>query len=420
MRTITIVGAGPGNPDLLTRAAHEALGAADVVVGARRLVEAEGLVCLFANARTAVATRAADVAAALAQTDGWQHAVILMSGDTGLFSGAGGAASAIAGEPGLADCAVDVIPGISSASLLAARLGRPWQVWRFVTAHGTACDIAAEATRGGTVFLVTSGAAGPGELCGRLVACGRGEVSVTVAERLSYPEERIVHGTAAELAGRTFDPLNVMLVDFDAAPSAPDRWPWATGGIPDGLFERGRVPMTKQEVRSVALAKLRIAATDTVYDIGAGTGSVAVECGLAARAGRVFAIEHAPEAAELCQRNVDAFGLANVQVVAGEAPVALADLPAPDAVFIGGSAGRLEGILDSLRAKRSSCRICLTVVSLETLAAATSAFAASDIEDVAVCQVSVARAEAVGAHHLMRAQNPIFIVTARMVGGDAS
>ena len=419
MRHIAIVGAGPGDPGLLSCAARDALRGADLVVGARRLVEGTGgasragaLPALFEGARTAVAARAADVAHALASDRDWVRACVLMSGDTGLFSGAEGTARAVADEPGLADCTVEVIPGISSASMLAARLGRPWQGWRFVTAHGAACDIVGEAARGGTVFLVTSGATGPAELCGRLVAAGLGDVEVVVAERLSYADERIESGTAAAFADRTFDPLNVMLVDLDGACARP--WPWATPGIPDERFERGRVPMTKQEVRAVALAKLRVAETDTVFDVGAGTGSVTVELGLLARAGAVYAIERKPEAVELCRRNVAAFGLDNVRVVEGEAPGALRDLPAPDAVFVGGSGGALAGIMDALRLRAATCRICLTCVSLETLAEATRLLAAPDIEDVDICQVSVARAERAGSHSLMRASNPVFIVSARL------
>lgn len=426
MRHITIIGTGPGNPDLLCSVAYDALRAADLVVGARRLVEgagdafqADALPSLFTGARTVVATRAADVARALADAEGWSRACVLMSGDTGLFSGAAGAGRALAGEPRLADCTVETIPGISSASLLAARLSRPWQSWRFVTAHGVACDIAAEAARGGTIFLVTSGAAGPSELCGRLVSAGYGNVPVTVAERLSYADERIETGEASSFVGRTFDPLNVMLVDADEASGPTAAWPWATPGVPDERFERGRVPMTKQEVRAVVLSKLRVAATDTVYDIGAGTGSVTVELGLLARAGQVYAVERKPEAVELCRRNVAAFGLHNVQIIEGEAPDALADLPAPDAVFIGGSGGALTGILDVLRSRAVSCRICVTCVSLETLAEVTALFSAPDIEAVDICQVSVARAEAAGSHHLMRAQNPVFIVSARFLDRSA-
>ena len=138
-----------------------------------------------------------------------------------------------------------------------------------------ACDIVAEVERSGELFLATSGGEDPSRLSCELVQAGFGDARVTVAERLSYPDERITCATASEIVGQTFDDLNVMLIEFAGGAGSPvgssasraaiSRWPYASSGIPDGLFIRGDVPMTKQEVRAVALAKLRLTATDTVW-----------------------------------------------------------------------------------------------------------------------------------------------------------
>ena len=403
MRKVTIIGAGPGNPDLLSRAALDAIDIADVVIGAHRALAG---IDVPPDVVRCELVKTADIAAALTDAASWRRAVVVMTGDVGLFSGARRLVEALSGN---AQVDVRVIPGISSASYLAARLARPWQDWRFASAHG-----------------VTSGGEDPSRLSGELVQAGFGDARVTVAERLSYPDERITCATASEIAGQTFDDLNVMLIDFaggagspaGASRAASSRWPYASSGIPDELFIRGDVPMTKQEVRAVALAKLRLTATDTVWDVGAGTGSVSIEAALVARAGSVWAVERNAAGVRLIRENADAFGCGNVHAVPGVAPEALVKLPVPDAVFVGGSAGELPSIVEAALEKNSQVRLCVPCVTVETLTEACALLSGSRFKGFEACQVSAARAEAVGSHHLMKAQNPVFLVSARGAGGE--
>ncbi|WP_368132051.1 precorrin-6y C5,15-methyltransferase (decarboxylating) subunit CbiE [Collinsella aerofaciens] len=420
MRKVTIIGAGPGNPDLLSRAALDAIDIADVVIGAHRALVG---IDVPPDVVRCELVKTADIVAALTDAASWQRAVVVMTGDVGLFSGARRLVEALSGD---AQVDVRVVPGISSASYLAARLARPWQDWRFASAHGVACDIVAEAERAGELFLATSGGEDPSRLSGELVQAGFGDARVTVAERLSYPDERITCATASEIAGQTFDDLNVMLIEFaggagspaGASRAASSRWPYASSGIPDELFIRGDVPMTKQEVRAVALAKLRLTATDTVWDVGAGTGSVSIEAALVARAGSVWAVERNAAGVRLIRENADAFGCGNVHAVPGVAPEALAKLPVPDAVFVGGSAGELPSIVEAALEKNSQVRLCVPCVTVETLTEACALLSGSRFKGFEACQVSAARAEAVGSHHLMKAQNPVFLVSARGAGGE--
>ena len=411
MRKVTIIGAGPGNPDLLSRAALDAIDIADVVIGAHRALVG---IDVPPDVVRCELVKTADIVAALTDAASWLRAVVLMTGDVGLFSGARRLVEALSGD---AQLDVRVIPGISSASYLAARLARPWQDWRFASAHGVACDIVAEAEHAGELFLATSGGEDPSRLSGELVQAGFADARVTVAERLSYPDERITCATASEIAGQTFDDLNVMLIEF-AGGAASSRWPYASSGIPDELFIRGDVPMTKQEVRAVALAKLRLTATDTVWDVGAGTGSVSIEAALVARAGSVWAVERNAAGVRLIRENADAFGCGNVHAVPGVAPEALAKLPVPDAVFVGGSAGELLSIVEAALEKNSQVRLCVPCVTVETLTEACALLSGSRFKGFEACQVSAARAEAVGSHHLMKAQNPVFLVSARGAGGE--
>lgn len=414
MRKVTIIGAGPGNPDLLSRAALDAIDIADVVIGAHRALAG---IDVPPDVVRCELVKTADIVAELTDAASWQRAVVVMTGDVGLFSGARRLVEALSGD---AQVDVRVIPGISSASYLAARLARPWQDWRFASAHGVACDIVAEAERAGELFLATSGGEDPSRLSGELVQAGFGDARVTVAERLSYPDERITCATASEIAGQTFDDLNVMLIEPAGGAGSPagSRWPYASSGIPDELFIRGDVPMTKQEVRAVALAKLRLTATDTVWDVGAGTGSVSIEAALVARTGSVWAVERNAAGVRLIRENADAFGCGNVHAVPGVAPEALAKLPVPDAVFVGGSAGELPSIVEAALEKNSQVRLCVPCVTVETLTEACALLSGSRFKGFEACQVSAARAEAVGSHHLMKAQNPVFLVSARGAGGE--
>lgn len=307
---------------------------------------------------------------------------------------------------------IRVLPGISSVQLLAARLGRPWQDWNLCSAHGTDCDPVPAVMDGRPAFFLTGGADGPARLCQAFAEAGLGGLPVTVGERLSYPDERVVCGTAGSFSHRKFDSLSVLLAEA-AEPSAVRRTP----GFADEAFLRGNVPMTKQEVRAAALAKLAIRPGDTVWDVGAGTGSVCVEMALAARRGRVYAVERQPEACGLIRQNRERFGAWNLTVVPGRAPEALAGLPAPDAVFVGGSGGELADILTAAIERNPAARICVSAVTLETLAAATAALTAAGRE-AEVCQIAVSHTRAAGRYHLLTAANPVFLICAKAPAGE--
>ena len=297
-----------------------------------------------------------------------------------------------------------VLPGLSSIQLLAAALGRPWQGWNLVSAHGRTCDPVAECMQGRPTFFLTGGSEDPATLCAQLAAEGFGDVQAVVGQCLGTPEEKIFRGSVKELAAGRFNSLSVLLVE--AVEGLPRRAP----GLPDEAFERGDVPMTKQEVRAAVLAKLAVRPEDILWDVGAGTGSVSVELALAAPRGRVYAVECRPEGCALIKANREKFRTRNLVLVEGLAPDALSDLPAPDAVFIGGSKGSLAAIVDAALDKNPDARICVSAIALESLSAAVAALTAKG-RTVQVSQIAVSRAKAVGGLHLMMAQNPIYLIT---------
>lgn len=394
---VYVIGMGMGNPDTLTMEARDALDRSDLIIGSPRLLEALGerdarMVALVAGSRIAEELRAAseDVAS------------VVMSGDVGFYSGATSL------YPLLEGLDVEVIPGVSSLAYLCARLRCPWQDAYVVSAHGRAHNLAGAVQTHAKTFALTGGAARAGELCALLAERGLGNVCVHVGERLSYADERITTGTAAELAGQPFESLAVMLVLNDT-PVMPDA---RAPHLRDDAFVRGEVPMTKEEVRELAVCKLRVRPDDTVWDVGAGTGSVSVELARAACAGEVFAVERAERACELIEANRRAFGLDNLHIVAGEAPDALAGLSAPDRVFVGGSSGHLAEIIGAALKANPAVRICIAAVTLETVSDALACVRSLPLANADIVQVSVAKAREAGHYHLMQAANPVYLVTA--------
>lgn len=185
-------------------------------------------------------------------------------------------------------------------------------------------------------------------------------------------------------------------------------------GIEDNEFIRGKVPMTKQEVRILTLIKARISPADVVYDIGAGTGSISIEAARIANEGKVFAIERNPEGISLIRENMKKFQVDNVEVVSGEAPEVLAGLPGCDAAIIGGSGRNLEGILDIVHDRlKVGGRIILNCITIQTIASCLEYLRSHYTEfDYEAIQVQVNRLKAVGPYDMADAVNPIYIVTA--------
>ncbi|MDN5347357.1 MAG: hypothetical protein PWP65_921 [Clostridia bacterium] len=189
-------------------------------------------------------------------------------------------------------------------------------------------------------------------------------------------------------------------------------WPYLTPGIPDACFRREEgVPLTKEEVRILTLAKARLAPGQTVYDIGTGTGSLTVEAARLITPGQVYAIEKEPLALALTQANVNRFGLENVKFVEGTAPAALADLPAPNRVLVGGSGGELMGILEvCLQKLEPGGRLVLNAVTWETLQGGLDFAQRYGVAAEVIC-VNVARLTTAGRRQLWSAMNPVYIIT---------
>ena len=324
---------------------------------------------------------------------------VLFSGDTGFYSGTKSLLKALD-----KDVTVEILPGIGSLAWFCARLRRPWEDVRAVSLHGRNCDLVREVRENPAVFTLLGGDTGAKEALERLKKAGLGDLRAYVGENLGYADERISSGTVAKLLEGEYGSLCVLLVENDRYEDT-----CVTYGLPDEAFDRDKVPMTKEEVRSVCVSKLALTRGAVVYDVGSGSGSVSVECARVASRGKVYAIEQKDSAIALTKQNADKFGLVNLEVVPGTAPEALIPLEAPTHAFIGGSSGNLRQITDLLLEKNPGVRIVATAVTLETVAELTDLCNEFEYSDIAEVQVNKPRK--VGRYHLSNAQNPVYIFT---------
>ncbi len=204
------------------------------------------------------------------------------------------------------------------------------------------------------------------------------------------------------------------------APLSPGRGDVVPPGLPDELFARGGVPMTKAEVRALTMAMARLRPDDRVLDIGAGSGSLTVEAALLCPRGEVVAVERNPEALAVARENVARFGLTNVTIIDGEAPAAFAGLAPFDRVLIGGSGGKLTAILEGLPALlRPEGRVVANTICLETTVKVAAALRRPPWASFSSSQVSVARGVAAGPLLRFEALNPVWVTTAALAGAPA-
>ncbi len=373
-------------------AAQEALRAADVVLGTGRLLDA-----LPAD----VAGKRIEAGGALAETLEMAHerralgerVCLLASGDPGFF-GLVRVAAARFGPEGL-----EIHPAPSSVAAAFARAGTHWDDATVVSAHGRPLASAVEVALEQPKVAVLTAPDQPPEALGRaLLDAGCAARQVTVCARLGHDDEAVTRTDLTGLAAGSFPPLSVVILQ---APGALDGGgaPTLAWGRPDDLYDHRAGMITKAEVRAVALGKLALPATGVLWDVGAGSGSVAIECARLAPGLRVFAVERRSDDVDRLRENASGTG---VVVVEGEAPAALAELPDPNRVFVGGGGlNVLESVMGRLRPDGV---VVATYAALDRAAAAASRLGH-------VVQIAVSRGVPLGGSGALRlaAENPVFV-----------
>ena len=403
MSELLVVGVGPGSGDFLTPRAQAAIKNADLVVVAARH---RGLV---PHGRFLILGEIEDTFGKIEKHLGRGNVALVVSGDPGLFSLLPLLKERFPAVP------LRVIPGVSSVQALCASLGESWEGAKILSGHGrplTPAILSATVRKHPTTILLCDKEHNPAWACRALLSHDLAGVQVAVGEHLSYPDECLSRGKPAELTGKNFAPLSVVRI-FNPEAKLQALAP----GLTDDQFHRSHIPMTKEEVRWLILCKLQLTPRALVWDVGAGTGSISVECARLCPGVEVYSVERDGEALDLIRRNKERFALQNLQIKEGTAPAVLAELPTPSHVFVGGSGGKLADIVGHIRKRGRGITVLISSVTLTTAAKAISLLKYPAFTDLDIVQLAVSRGKKVGGEYIMAAQNPVTLVRAR-TGGE--
>jgi precorrin-6Y C5,15-methyltransferase (decarboxylating) len=405
VRSVSLVGIGMGNPDTLTIEGKQALNQAQLLVGAGRMLESmkkEGQECLVSYSPEEICTY-------ILEHPQSTRVAIAYSGDVGFYSGARKMLEVL--HKRLPQAKIRLYTGISSMIYFCGKLETSWEDVFPVSLHGRQRNILGLLREHPRIFAIVGGKDQIAELAQKLVFYGNekygiGKVKISIGQWLSYPQEKILTGYAEEFTDYQSDPLSVVLLEREDG-----SLPVVTHGIPDKDFCRDKVPMTKEEVRSVSLSKLQLKKDSVIYDIGAGTGSVSVEMALQAVEGRVYAIEKKAQAVELIEKNKKKFGADNLEILQGTAPQDCMELPRPTHAFIGGSSGNMKAILELLLQKNPGIRVVVNCITLETLSETMDCIRTLAVGQVDIAQIGVAKGKQAGPYHLMMGSNPVYVIS---------
>ncbi|WP_428561935.1 MAG: precorrin-6y C5,15-methyltransferase (decarboxylating) subunit CbiE [Solidesulfovibrio sp. DCME] len=397
---LCVVGLGIGRP-FLSPPAAAAVAEADVLVGGRRQ-----LACFpdHGGVRIPIVGPLGLVCEAMAAALGEGRRVTVLADGDPLFFGIGRLLAERFGPDRLV-----FFPGVTAVAAAAARLGRPWHDLPAVSLHGRddMLPLFAALCRTEAVAVHTDAAHTPAGIAAALLARGGDAFAMTVFEDMGLPGERLWRLTLAEAVGLSFSPLNLLLIER----VRPVAVPLALGLDDEALLRLDRV-FTKKPIRAVALAALAPRAGDVVWDVGAGTGAVALEASLLCAGGPVFAVERDPGRLALLAENIRLTGALTVTPVGGEAPDGLDGLADPDRIFVGGGLTVRADLLPYLcRRLRPGGRIVVNSVLFGTLQHTLAAFAAAGLR-VEVLQVNAATAAPLAGDLRLCAENPVTVITA--------
>lgn len=407
---ISLAGIGMGDDGTMTAEVRAAIDEADILLGAERMIEKYA-----AHVEKKPYYTVAQIIPYLHELQqkgegvAVRNIVVLFSGDSGFYSGAKIIYQELLGEiqKGRMQAKLQILPGISSVSYLAATIGENYQDAEIFSIHGKSDwerQLLDAVTQNAKTYLLVSGAEDVSRVGKLMMHHSLRHCRVCVGYQLSYPEQTVKELSPEECCQVSQQGLYTLLIRNDKVKPH-----MLTHGRPDESFQRGDVPMTKEEVREVIICKLHLHDNAVVYDIGSGTGSIAVEtAGLSANV-QVYAIEQKPQAVALMKANIKKFGTQNVQVIEGMAPECMDGLPTPTHAFVGGSGGNLREILQKLYVCNPHMRVVISAVSVETFVEIKEMLFEFPTEEEELLQIQVNRTKKVGRYHMMQAENPIWI-----------
>jgi precorrin-6Y C5,15-methyltransferase (decarboxylating) len=405
---VQIIGIGDDGVEGLTAAARQVVEKAEVLVGARQSLAS------VAGGKAERVEIGGDWEAVLRKIEatGNKRIVVLATGDPLFY----GTARYLCDRLGKAR--FEVTPHVSSMQLAFARVKESWDDAYLTNLAIQPLELVVEKARtAAKVGVFTTDAAPPNAVAQALLDRKIDYFTAYVCENLGAPDECVTHGELAEIAKQQFSPLNVLILV--RKPGVPDRPSSMIGhrlfGNPDEAFLQSKPKrglLTPSEVRAVALALMDIGPTSTVWDVGAGSGSVGIEAAQIASGGQVFAIEMDPEDYSLIASNAERFGIRNLTPILGKAPEAWAGLAAPDAVFVGGTGRQVRRIVElAFDQLRPGGRLVANVGSIENLSSVREVLL-TKTDDAQVLMINLARGNDQLERLHFEALHPTFLVSA--------
>jgi precorrin-6B C5,15-methyltransferase / cobalt-precorrin-6B C5,C15-methyltransferase len=397
-KPVWIVGMGIDRTPMLSPQAQDVIQRAQILIGGERLL---AQYAHHPGEKLAINRNLEAVLARIAQRRD-EEIVLLASGDPGFHSIAGTLIRELPDEE------INILPNVNALQAAFARIGVPWNDAIFTSAHGhPLAQIIAWTKRFPKVGILTDQCNTPRVIAEMMLNSGLGDCRVVIAENLGGTDESIIDTNLSVVADQVFAPLNVMLVlqdkDWRPEPVFQNR--------NEDSYEHRRGLITKRDLRALSIARMRIRPTDVIWDIGAGSGAVSIEIAEMAWQGRVFAIEKDPQNIGFINRNRKNFGAFNLEIVSGEAPEALGELPIPQAVFIGGSGGKLPGILRFIEgASGNGCRVVCNLTTFENLNTGLAEMNTLGWKPT-FSQVNISHSKTIASFTRLEPLNPIFILT---------
>jgi precorrin-6B C5,15-methyltransferase / cobalt-precorrin-6B C5,C15-methyltransferase len=403
----------------LDRRAAEILSSADGIIASPRLLVVLKDYAIFSEVqeKVVVITKVEETMAFIRNNAGSKSLALIASGDPMFF----GIGKMVVREFGRDR--VEIIPDLSSIQVAFSRIGEHWDDAFLMSLHGgidpgkrrrlphDIGEVPSLLLRHKKIGILTDNTNNPAEIARHLLQVpSLASARVTVCERLGYPdEERITSGTPEDMAGRTFLAPNVVILLYgeEEPENSQDLIP--SLGLGEGEIAHSRGLITKDEVRAVSLHKLRLPREGTLWDIGAGCGSVSIEAARMLPGLAVYAVEKDEEQLRNLRENLKRFMVTNVRITAGEAPEALADLPSPQRVLIGGSGGRLSAIIGCVHERMTRGILVINAVTLDTLNEATLLLEHRGFS-TEIVQVSISRSRLLGGQKQLAPMNPVFVI----------
>ena len=406
MSRLTIAGIGPGNPGYMIPEIIRRMKSAHTVIAAKRTLPMLREQCGQTETDFVPMGKIKETFDRIDDLLREECDVVLaVSGDPLMYS----LYKTIQNNPACRQWKTEVLPGIGSLQMLGAAFGLTMEDAAVISVHGRAKSpgsIALAVTESPKVFFLCSKEQGPAWLSRIMLDYRLTDVTVYAGANLSYEDQMLLSGKPEEIAEMEFPSLCVAAI-CNPAPRSVTR----PCMLADEDFERGKTPMTKEEIRALILFAMRVEADDIIWDIGAGTGSVSIECARQAPYGQVHSVERNEAAVALINKNKEKFETEHLTVYHGTALECLPRLPVPTKVFIGGSTGEMRDILEAISRFPDPVRVVISAVTLETIAEVNENLAIYD-PDYRVIQATVGRGKKIGRYHVVDTNNPVMIFTA--------